>query len=146
MSKCPLASGLQQAKDPPQEASPLPQGGGGLQVVCCRGSKGGSERVVLSTDTLQRWRPVGRRSVCLQALSTAPNHSSRSSAWNPLSSPGLRGSKEEQPGEGIWGSYPQGSDLLPPWKWGSGVGESIVQTKEYYTARKRKDLLWKGAK
>lgn len=101
---------------------------------------------VLSTDTLQRWRPVGRRSVCLQALSTAPNHSSSSSTWKPLSSPGLRGSKEEQPGEGIWGSYPQESDLLPPWKWGSGGGESIVQTKEYYTARKRKDLLWKGAK
>lgn len=56
----------------------------------------------------------------MQALSSAHNHSCPPSAWQPLSSPGLRESGKNSQGRGTGGSYPQKSDLLPPWRW---VGE-----------------------
>lgn len=80
------------------------------------------------------WGPAGRRSVCVQALSTAHNHSCPPSTWQPLSSPGLRDSANNSQGRGTGWSYPQKSDLLPPWEWvGGGEGKVGVQSRQRST-------------
>lgn len=96
-----------------------------------------------SGDKQQRWRPVESLSICR----IFPLHSITvflplpGSHWIHEVSEALR---KNSPGKKLGQSYPQKLDWLPPWEWGWREKEGIIQTKEYYTARKKRGILWKS--
>lgn len=84
----------------------------------------------------------------MQALSSAHNHSCPPSAWQPLSSPGLRESGKNSQGRGTGGPILRSQIcFLHGDGWGKGEGGWAIQTKEYYTAiKKEENILWKKTK
>lgn len=104
----------------PSTGTLTPALSGVFQLHLAEEAQGAQRGQGLSVEPAKAGGFVVRRSVCLQALSTEPHHSSPPSARQPLSSPGLRGSEEEQAGKGHRGSYPWKSDLLLPLEWDGG--------------------------